>query len=428
MANLTQKKIRSFWLPLASTWLMMAIEGPFLAAIIARLPDEKTNLAAYGIAYALGLIIEAPVIMLMSASAALVKNWQTYLKLRAFTHFLNIAITLIMVIIVVPIFFRFVMMNLAGFDSQLVLLSNEATAALLIWPAAIGYRRFYQGILIREGKTRKVAYGTVIRLLAMSVTAIIIWKFSNINGALLGALSLSAGVFVEAILIRLMASSSIVSLKENPTNDSSVISYHEIIQFYYPLALTTLLSLAVQPLITFFMGKSLFPMESLAVLPVINALVFIFRSLGLSYQEVVITFLAEAKENYKALLKFARKLSAFVTITLAAIAFTPLAEIYFGYLSGLELELIHFSIGPTQIMVLIPATSLLLSWQRAILVHQKQTSPITFATCLEVAIIIVVLSWNISYGTYSGVTGAALALVLGRLASVAYLKWKLKFA
>jgi hypothetical protein len=79
-------------------------------------------------------------------------------------------------------------------------------------------------------------------------------------------------------------------------------------------------------------------------------------------------------------------------------------------------------------MVLIPATSLLLSWQRAILVHQKQTSPITFATCLEVAIIIVVLSWNISYGTYSGVTGAALALVLGRLASVAYLKWKLKFA
>ena len=29
----------SFWLPLAATWLMMAVEGPFLAALIARLPE-----------------------------------------------------------------------------------------------------------------------------------------------------------------------------------------------------------------------------------------------------------------------------------------------------------------------------------------------------------------------------------------------------
>ena len=48
---------------------------------------------------------------------------------------------------------------------------HVATAILIPWPAAIGYRRFYQGILVRHGLTRRVAYGTVVRLTSMSVTA-----------------------------------------------------------------------------------------------------------------------------------------------------------------------------------------------------------------------------------------------------------------
>ena len=40
---LTYHKIFRLWLPLAATWLMMSIEGPFLAAIIARLPERIIN-------------------------------------------------------------------------------------------------------------------------------------------------------------------------------------------------------------------------------------------------------------------------------------------------------------------------------------------------------------------------------------------------
>ena len=47
----TPRRILTFWLPLLATWQMMSIEGPFLAAIIARLPDVKYNLAAYGVAF-----------------------------------------------------------------------------------------------------------------------------------------------------------------------------------------------------------------------------------------------------------------------------------------------------------------------------------------------------------------------------------------
>jgi len=78
--ELTYRQILVFWIPLAATWLMMATEGPLLAALIARLPDPKFNLAAYGVAFAFAVLIEAPIIMIMSASTALVKDRDSYLK------------------------------------------------------------------------------------------------------------------------------------------------------------------------------------------------------------------------------------------------------------------------------------------------------------------------------------------------------------
>ena len=89
-------------MPLAATWLMMASEGPFLAAIIARLPEAKFNLAAYGVSFAFAILIEAPVIMIMSASTALVEDRSSFRRLRNFTYMLNAGATVTMLVIIVP--------------------------------------------------------------------------------------------------------------------------------------------------------------------------------------------------------------------------------------------------------------------------------------------------------------------------------------
>lgn len=46
---LTQRRILSFWFPLAASWVLMTLKGPFVQAAIARLPDPETNLTAFGI-------------------------------------------------------------------------------------------------------------------------------------------------------------------------------------------------------------------------------------------------------------------------------------------------------------------------------------------------------------------------------------------
>ena len=347
--RLTYRQILAFWLPLAGTWLMMAVEGPFLAAFIARLPQLTENLAAFGVTFAFALIIESPVIMLMSASTALVKDHETYLALRRFAYGLSAILTIVLLLLVLPPIFQLVSFNLLKLPNDVGTLTHGGLVLLLPWPAAIGYRRFQQGLLIRYNFTRRVAYGTILRLIAMSLTAMVASQIFKLDGIYVATLALSAGVLVEALASRLMSRSVVSHLakKEHVGTGNDELTLSKILSFYVPLALTSFLAMAVQPLVTFFMAQSRLALESLAALPVIHGLTFIFRSLGLSYQEVGIAMLGDSREHYKPLRNFSFALTLFTSTTLGIIAFSRLSTLWFHEVSNLSVELTHISLLPT---------------------------------------------------------------------------------
>ena len=420
---LTTKKIFVFWLPLAATWLMMATEGPFLAAIIARLTEPKINLAAYGVAFSIALLVEAPIIMLMSAATALVKNRDSYLKLRNFAYSLNGLITGLMLIVLVPPVFKLITRSLMGLPEDVARLTYLATAAMLPWPGAIGFRRFYQGILIRSHLTRRVAYGTILRLSSMAATGLVFFLFFRLHGAVVGAIALSVGVTVEALASRIMVHSSIKRLlaEETVPEESDKLSYRSIVVFYYPLALTSILNLGVFPMVTFFMGQSPMALESLAVLPVINSLVFIFRSIGLSFQEVGIALLGDRERNYRPLRKFVVLLGMTVLILYAIVSFSPLAFLWFNKVSGLSLELSRFALLPTKILTVTPVMMVLLSFLRALMVNNRRTKQITLATAIELTTVIVLLVVTTQIFGMIGAIGAAVSLAVARMMANGYL-------
>lgn len=424
-ANLTYRRILTFWSPLAGTWLMMAVEGPYLAAIIARLPEPTANLAGFGVAFAFAIIIEAPVIMLMSASTALVEDRQSYLALRRFAYGLCAVFTAVHVIVLVPQVFDVLARDLLALPEDVTAITHRGLLLLLPWTTAIGYRRFRQGLLIRHNLTRRVAYGTAIRLVTMSVTALAIYRFFSLNGASIGAIALSVGVVVEAIASRAMTADIVPAVLDRgraPERLSDpILRLSGLSRFYAPLALTSVLALAVQPLITFFMGQSRHALESLAVLPVVHGVTFIFRAIGLSYFEVVIALLGDQRRHYRQIRNFAVALALCTVAGLASIAFTPLARVWLGDVSGLTPTLVTFALPPIQILAVFPALSVLLSLQRGTLVHAHRTSPITWATLLEVTTVGIVLTVSIHRFDLVGATAAALAILSGRMVGIAWL-------
>jgi hypothetical protein len=419
----TYRGILVFWLPLLATWLMMSVEGPFLAAVIARLADPKYNLAAYGVAFSFALIVEAPIIMMMSASTALVSNRASYLKLRNFTTLLNGGITVVMIILVLPPVFPMLAEGLIGLPPEVSKLTHLATALLLPWPGAIGFRRFYQGLLIRNNLTRRVAYGTIVRLAGMGGSALLLYLLTGLPGAAVGGISLSVGVTLEALASRVMAHATIHQQLANDDGSDEAMSYRSIFHFYYPLALTSIMALGVHPMITFFLGQSRMALESLAVMPVINSLVFIFRSFGLSYQEVAIAKYGKDFRGYEPVRNFAVGLGVAAMTGLALIAFTPMAGFWFITLSGLPADLAEFARLPVQLLVLIPAASVLLSYQRSTLVAAKRTGPITLASGLEIGTIVFMLIIGIALFDLVGAVAASIALFVGRLVANGWL-WR----
>lgn len=450
-----QGTIFRFWSPLAIQWLMMSVEGPFLAAVIARMGDATLNLAAYGVAFAFAILTESPVIMLMSASTALVKDALSYRRLRNFTAVMNATCTALIVLVVIPPVFDAIMLGLLRLPGDVAGRVHGALWLLLPWPAAIGYRRFLHGVLIRSGRTRLVAYGTVLRLAGMGASALLLHAFTQLPGAWIGALALSTGVCSEALAAHFMARGTVRELLAGATmteagavrpppedigeagagaQEVSAVSgmlqatsfvgapdYREIARFYYPLALTSLIGLTVQPLLTFFMGRAPSPVESLAVFPVVHSLSFLFRALGVSFQEAAIALLGDHGENFRALRTFATALAVFSSGALALLAFTPLAQVWFVDVSGLPRALADVAIIPLRISAVLPALTVLSSLQQATLVQGRWTRPITIASALEVggiAVLFLVFGWKVGM---LGATAAWLAQVGGRVAANAYL-------
>ena len=403
---------------------MMAAEGPFLAAMIARMPGPEFNLGAYGVAFALAILIEAPVIMLMSAATSLVKDRISYLKMRNFSRGLILGTTLLLLIVLVPGVYRWLTETLLQLPAEVADLTYGALWFFLPWPSAIGYRRFLQGVLIRAGKTRLVAMGTLIRLLAMTVAALLGYLLLDIPGAWVGGLALGTGVTVEAIAARFMAAETVRDLLAEEGDSEytgRTVTYRAIATFYLPLALTSLIGLTIQPLLTFFMGRSVSPVESLAVYPVVHSLSFFFRSVGFAYQDAAIALIGERFEHYRELRRFCFTLGAVTTAGLALVAFTPLFQLWFTVLSGLTPELTSFALIPARIIVPLPFLSVLLSFQRAILVEGRRTQHITWASVIEVTTVAVLfLTLGFRFEVV-GATAAFTAFLGGRLLSTVYL-------
>ena len=216
---MTYSTIFKFWFPLLGTWLLMAVEGPLATAYIARLASPELNLGSYGLAFAVALVIEGPVIMIMGAVTALVKNKQDYLVFRSFVNRLALLVCFTTAIALSPPVFHYLFLDLIGLEPDLTQLTYRSCLIFIPWPLAICYRRFWQGILIRAGKTRLIAVGTTIRLLAV-ISILSIGSLFPIEGSYLGAFALTSAVVIEGIVSYLLTKPYIERLPEADVNST----------------------------------------------------------------------------------------------------------------------------------------------------------------------------------------------------------------
>ena len=418
----TRTVFRTWW-PLAASWILMALEGPALNIVVARLVDPKIHLAAYGsLVFPLALLIEAPIIMLLAASTALCKDWIAYRRIRRFMHIAGAALTVLHVIVATTPLYGLLVRGLLDVPEEIVGPGRIGLLIMLPWTWAIAYRRFNQGVLIRFGHSIVVGIGTAIRLAANLSVLAIGFALGSLPGTVVATAAIIAGVLSEAVYAGLRVRPVLrAGLPAGSREDS--LTYRAFFRFYIPLSLTSIVFLGARPILTAAISRMPDALDSLAVLPVITGLAFLLRSTGVAFSEVVIAHI-DTPGSTRTLRRFSFGLMSATTLGMLLVASTPLSRVWFGTITGLPENLIGLARSGLWFALLLPALSALQSWFQGVILHSRRTRSITEAVLLYLFVSSALLIAGIRWGAMEGVYVGLAAMTLGEVARAAWLGWR----
>jgi hypothetical protein len=419
---LRMAEIGHAWWPLALSWLLMGVEQPAIAAIVARLRDPAENLAAYGgVVFPIALVVEAPIIMLLAASTELCRDREAYRSLRAFTHRAGAVLTCVHLLVAATPLYGWLVQGLLGVPDAVAERAQIGLILLLPWTWSIAWRRFNQGVLIRFGYSRTVGVATGIRL--VSVATMLGTGFmlgDRFSGVVVAASAMSVGVIAEAIYVSMRVRKLVRPKIQTIEPERAVLRGRSFLAFYVPLAMMPIVTLIVQPIGTAAISRMPDVVASLAVWPVVNGLVFVLQSVGLAYNEVVVALLD--RERAEAMLRrFTWLLTLATTLLLALLAFTPAADLWFGTVAGLPDRLRTLAAGALWIALPIPGTRVLQSWWGGILVGARRTAAITEAVIVFFVVCTGVLFIGAALQRWSGLETALYGFALGRIFQTTWL-------
>src|SRR5512140_2076053 len=350
------REVWTVWWPLALSWVFMGFELPAVSAAMARLPQPTVSLAAYGgVVFPLALLIESPILMLLSASTALSKDLRSYRRVERFMWTAGLALVSVHALVAFTPLFDVVVGRVLGVPVEAREPARLGLRIMTPWTISIAYRRFQQGLLIRNGRSRYVGVGTAVRLGANLVVLVLGSLYGRLAGIVVGTIAVTAGVVSEAVFAGLAARPVVRDVLPHAPEVVPPLSRARFLRFYVPLLLTPFITFLAMPLTSAAVSRMPRALESLAVWPAFSGLVFVLRSVAFALNEVVVSLL-ERPGSWPALKRFTGLLALTTSALLAGLALTPLGRLWFGGLAGLPPPLV--ALATVGLLLVLPAPAL----------------------------------------------------------------------
>ena len=380
--KLTMNRAWAFFYPLFLSGLMMSASQPIVHAGLARLPSPELTLAAYAVAFYAAVLLESPILMALPTANALVCDKVAFLRLRRWIMGLSLALSInALIIAFYDPAYDFVFRFLLGSPPDVARVAQPGLQVLSVWPAIVGLRMYYQGILIRFGRTRYVTMGTAARLVTM-ITAISLGvRFFPQYGIVVGSFTLLLGVTVDGLVAivatgHLLRSGHLAETSVDPPLASRDVRAFS--SFFIPLAVTSTLRILAQPLLLGGIARSHQATLALAAWPVGLGTMRILGGHLRMLQQVVLA-LAKDAESAQLIRRFCVYVTAGFTAVLLIIAFSPLATFYHHQVIGLEGDILHMANASLRFLTGIPALMAAQSWFQGILIRARRTWPVNLA-------------------------------------------------
>lgn len=420
----TLRQMLALWLPLAVSGEMMVIEPSIINIALGRTTQAELALAAYGVAFSLALLVEAPILMLIDASVARASDRAALALLERFSLAAGLVVTAIGLLISVTPLYGLIVERLMNIPPDVAAQARPTLVILSFWPMPIGWRRTQQGLLIRARQTMVISLATVVRLVVLAAGlagGLVLWSHSLWSVAVIAGVAMDLSVIVEAALVTWAARRALAS-GMLPEQGSKLV-WSELWRFYWPLATTSVIQQVSRPVLNAGIATAVLGRESLAAWPVVWGLVLLIAGPAWSLQQLSNALAADG-QAYRRVRTFAVSLSLIFTGLLAVVGLTPLYSVTMSGVYNLAPELQGLAHPALLLMIPYP---LLLGMQgllRGVLIRRGCTPPVRAAVAVNVAMLAVTLVVGTRLLAPTGVVLAAVAVEAALAAELGWLRWR----
>jgi hypothetical protein len=367
-----------------------------ITAVVARLPDPELQLAAWGVAFAISILVQSSSTVLLPTSTAWARDGATYRRLRRYAWIVLAGLTSLHALVALTPLYGLVIDRAMGIPPEVSAAARVALIVMLPWTVGTGYRRFLQGVMIRHGRSSVVIWGTLVRL------------------------ATGAAVLAEMAYTQVRAVPVVRRYLPPGPEPAHPLTFERFFGFFAPLVVMTLLSTLVMTLVTTGLGRMPSPLASLAVWPVLFGLLMMFQSAGFAYTEVVISLLRRPGA-VAVLRRFTAGLVVGTTVALLLVALTPLARLWFVHVAGLPEPLAELARAGLLGAAAVPALRVALSWYQGAIMYGERTRGIMASVVAYLGVAALVLVAGAAWGGAPGVYVGVAALTLAMAAQAAWL-------
>ena len=411
------------------SWLFMAIEGPITTGIVQHMPLPKVNAAALLVMFALSLLIEGPVIDLLSTATTLAKNHQHFIVLRRFALGLIALVTVVHATVALTPLYWWVTKVLINVPDEVADAMRPAMAVMIPWSAFIGWRRFLHGVMIRWDNARPIGIGTALRVAVVLIVGFALYFFTKLSGVVVAATAMVSGVVCESVFIHFVGMYT-VRRNLDPTKGAKdglePLTISALVRFHSPLTAATVVMIAGMPLVAWGLARAPDSVAVMASWQVAISFMFLFRTVTFALPETVIA-LYKDEGSRRALAKFCVRVGLVCSGLVALTWLTGLDRIVFVEVFDADPEIVSRASLAFVLTGALPLLNGLAAQLRGVLTAHHLTSARFVAIVVAVAGMFGVLLYGLS-SAWHGIIMAAAAVTVSQIAEliVLFAFWKVR--
>lgn len=412
----TMRHLFAFFIPLGISASLVTISHVIINSTLARSSDPEIIIASYAIALSMLAVIERPAILLRQTCSALVRDKTSFRAISKVALWLFAAMFAGGLVLSYTPVGAWLFSRLFGADPAMLAAVLDVYRILMFVSIFSGIRCLYHGIIISHMRTKWLTIGMFVRLAAMYALSLYFIKTGKVTSGEVGAIIFLTGMIIEAALSYWEGGKLARALPLKKAGHA-IEKAGQILTFYRPLLLSSLLAVIIGPAINAMLGKTTDIKLAIASYAIAFSLTQLVQNFFSYMHQIVLNFY---RKDSRLAIRFLLLCGFIPTILLGILGYTPVGPWFLEHVMGVNERLLIASLQTLRVFMFTTLLFPFLDFCNGIVMLSGQTKAMMYSQAANVAVTLLSLiicvsaapGWNGAIGALAQSLGIAGELIV----------------